>query len=182
MLATLGEAGLGAAHVNAGFILERLGRGNPALLKRAKWHYEQTLAGRETNSTEIARAARKLEFAEARRALASCRRDGWAGACDTESCAQDDSLFEAAKRGSEWAALESALDAYRGGAYRRATVLASDCSYRFIWPHRVPCALVAALLSARAMVFDLSWYVTWARRDRARHTDGDVDALLAEFG
>ena len=82
MLATLGEAGLGAAHVNAGFILERLGRGNPDLLKRAKWHYEQTLAGRETNSTEIARAARKLEFAEARRALASCRRDGWAGACD----------------------------------------------------------------------------------------------------
>ena len=43
-------------------------------------------------------------------------------------------------------------------------------------------ALVAALLSARAMVLDLSWYVTWARRDRARHTDGDVDALLAEFG
>jgi len=41
---------------------------------------------------------------------------------------------------------------------------------------------VAALLSARAMVFDLTWYVTWARRDRARHTDGDVDALLAEFG
>ena len=92
MLATLGEAGLGAAHVNAGFVLERLGRGNPGLLKRAKWHYEQTLAGRETNSTEIARAARKLEFAEARRALASCRRDGWAGACD-QTCAQDDSLF-----------------------------------------------------------------------------------------
>jgi len=181
MLATLGEAGLGAAHVNAGFILERLGRGNPALLKRAKWHYEQTLAGRETNSSEIARAARKLEFAEARRALASCRRDGWAGACD-QTCAQDDSLFEAAKRGSEWAALESALDAYRAGSYRRATVLASDCSYRFVWPHRVPCALVAALLSARAMIFDLSWYLTWARRDRARHTDGSVDELLAEFG
>ena len=80
------EAGLGAAHVNAGFSAERLGRGNPALLKRAKWHYEQTLAGRETNSTEIARARRGLlEFVEARRALASCRRDGWAGACDQES-------------------------------------------------------------------------------------------------
>ncbi len=181
MLATLGEAGLGAAHVNAGFVLERLGRGNPDLLKRAKWHYEQTLSGRETNSSEIARAARKLEFAEARRALASCRRDGWAGACD-QTCAQDDSLFEAAKRGSEWAALEASLDAYRAGSYRRATVLASDCSYRFVWPHRVPCALIAALLSARAMVFDLSWYVTWARRDRALHTEGDVDALLAEFG
>ena len=31
------------------------------------------------------------------------------------------------------------------------------------------------------MVFDLSWYLKWARRDRLRHTDGDVDALLAEF-
>jgi len=60
MLATLGEAGLGAAHVNAGFILERLGRGNPDLLKRAKWHYEQPLSGRATNSSEIARAVRKL--------------------------------------------------------------------------------------------------------------------------
>ena len=29
MLATLGEAGLGAAHVNAGFILERLDEATP---------------------------------------------------------------------------------------------------------------------------------------------------------
>ena len=78
--------------------------------------------------------------------------------------------------------LESALDSYRAGSYRRATVLASDCSYRFVWPHRVPCAIVATLLSARAMVLDLSWYLTWARRDRLRHTDQTVDELLAEFG
>lgn len=187
MLATLGEAGLGAAHVNAGFVLERLARQDTTnaaqLLQSAKSHYVEALTGKETNDSRIARSARKLEFAEARRALAACRRDGWRGACD--SCEEDPAaaLLEAAQRGSEWAALEASLEAVQRGAFRRATVLASDCSYRFGWPHRVPCALVAAALSARAAALDFDWFFQrWGRRDRARHVDAPVGALLAEFG
>ena len=95
MLATLGEAGLGAAHVNAGFILERLGRGNPDLLKRAKWHYEQTLAGRET-ITEI--APRRPHSSRGGAATG----DGAGGtlAARAEHAAQRSALFAAAKRGS----------------------------------------------------------------------------------
>ena len=206
------RSGVRAADVNAGFVAERLARraagvqDAAALWRRARRHYEAALSQPRTNATRLIRPARRLEEAEARRALGACWADGWRGACvpgtcdaseapdssedgagddDARSCpatarpaARDGLWLEAAAGGSEWAALDEALRAYRAGAPRRATVLAADCAAKHAWPHRTPCAIVAFGLSARAFVLDFAWWRRLLDRDR----DAPLTVLLAEFG
>ncbi|KAH8069787.1 hypothetical protein JL721_5678 [Aureococcus anophagefferens] len=82
MLATLAEAGVRAADVNAGFVLERLARRSPG------------------------------GAAEAQRALGACWADGWAGACGGGGAPNGTALLRAAAaRGSEWAAFGGDRDA-----------------------------------------------------------------------
>jgi len=181
MLATLAEAGVRAADVNAGFVLERLARRSPGgasgLLAGARRHYERALRPTTPHFERdkgLERPSRALEDAEAQRALGACWADGWAGACGGGGAPNGTALLRAAAaRGSEWAAFDAAIATARAGDWRGATEIARSCAGRFDWPHAVPCAGLSALLGARAALFDGAWW-------RALDDDDDGGAAAAD--
>lgn len=129
MFAVLGTAGVVAADINAGFAATRLYRytGDETFSNVAQRHYERVLAGPGPNRIDpdapLLPRLKALERAEAARALGSLRR--------------------AVDLGSEWAAVELAMNAVKEGQLHKARRIASRCADSTDWPQTAPCDLLA---------------------------------------
>lgn len=129
MFAVLGTAGVVAADINAGFAATRLYRytGDETFSTISKRHYERVLSSPGPLSIDpdapLLPRLKALERAEAARALGSLR--------------------HAADLGSEWAAVDLAINAAREGRLHKAKRIASRCAHSTDWPQTAPCDFLA---------------------------------------
>lgn len=178
MFATLAEAGVRAAHLNAGFLARHLAiRGQDSSWNRfALGHYrfaaKRTPADDFFASDDIldshAHRLKALELAEGIRGLADCRANKWPAACDTDNrtCADlRDDYKAAALAGSEWAHLSWAFyERQAGTSAADAADIVLQCATRFDWPYTAPCWLYASLLQMYASVLQVTAVLTRVRR------------------